>query len=141
MQSRGLKGNRLVQSLGELGAISTARKLGMEPIMDFPTRVHGIDGLFRHGDKIVIVEAKGGAGRLAVNAGDVGQMSQEWINRQITNLQQRGEFHWAGLLKQARDSRPSRLQGLVVNTRIDGSLALNPEFTLKNWEAIGPNRF
>lgn len=80
---------KIVQVGGELGAAKVAQKLGLEPIDDFIVRYRGIDGLYKHGDALVIVEAKGFSPGLSPTLGQTKhgeQLSQRWIQRQADKL-------------------------------------------------------
>jgi len=137
-KTAGLSVEQAAKHVGEIGAISAAKKLGMEAIEEFPARYHGIDGLFKHGDTIVIVEAKGGAGELGETlAGQ--QMSQGWIDDKITKLIGNGDpqiNRWGEELLVARNS--GKLQGMVVKTKITDEGVRAPAFELKNFNEIGP---
>lgn len=136
--SGALAGRELTEAVGEFGAVVTAKKLGMTPIENFPVRYRGIDGVYRKGDKIIVVEAKGGSATLGDTA--VGQqMSQAWLLRQIQKLRDRGYGQWADELENAI---PHNVQGMIVTTKIDDAgKAADPEFVLKNWTDIGNDVF
>jgi RHS repeat-associated protein len=127
---------------GDLGAVATAKKLGFKPVDDFPAHYRGIDGMFLHGDDLVVVEAKGlltssGGMRLGPSRAG-GEMSQEWMRAQVAKIRRRGSEKHAKLLEEKINS--GKVKGLVVETRVDeatGKLA-DPVFELKNWADIGP---
>lgn len=63
------------------------------PVEDFPIRNTGIDGLYRHGDTLVIVEAKGSSAGLKGTLGKTKygeQLSQQWIYRKAEELKNLG---------------------------------------------------
>ena len=136
LRGSGLKGQQLIQSIGDLGAISVAKKLGFKVIDKFPVRQAGFDGLFRKGDTLIIVEAKGGTSALSR-----GQMSKQWINDNIDELESFGYPEWADQLRKARDT--GKLQGLVTKTRVSQAtdVVSDPKFTLKAWDDIGATSF
>ena len=139
LRQAGLKGNSLIARVGEFGAIATAKKLGFEAIENFPTRHTGIDGLFRNGNKLVIVEAKGGLGRLAKTQHG-SQMSKRWIRQKADELRDLGYTKWADEILEA--ARTENIQGLVVTTGVEnGTRALDPVFELRDWVDIGIERF
>ena len=121
-----------VRQIGELGAATTARALKMRPT-NFIPGYHGIDDIYEKGGKLVIVEAKGGTSALKPP-----QMSQKWINDKIEELQN-VDLDWHKRLKHARDN--GNLQGIVVRTKTDGNMVLDPEFELKDWSQIGSSSF
>lgn len=140
----GLAGKKLTQTAGELGAAVTAKKLGLEAIEDFPTKYHGIDALYKHGDSIVIVEAKGYASAGSAHLGRTKageQLSRGWIDQQIDRLRNAGDRKWADLIDSARTS--GNLKVLAVASPVDDAAQqmLNPKFVLKNWDDIGPTAF
>ena len=127
----------VVQQMGILGATTVARTLRLSPTT-FKPLYHGIDDIYEKGGKYIIVEAKGGTGRLTK-----GQMSREWIDKQIEDLGKRAEPEykaWAERLRQARNN--GNIQGMVVKTRVDkNNIVRDPEFELKDWAEIGLNHF
>ncbi len=133
---------RAVTTIGELGAITTARKLGLKSVDDFPTRYHGIDGVFEDAaGRLVIVEAKGGAGNLARLAAGHQQLSKQWIEQQIKTLRDKKSFQWAKKLEKARTS--GKLDVLLVKTPIDKATGVvaDPSFTRKTIGQIGQSNF
>jgi RHS repeat-associated protein len=140
LKAANLAGQPVTKVAGDLGAITAAKKLGLKPVDGFPAHYRGIDGMFMHGDDLVIVEAKG---RLASSGGSfLGQtkhgeeMSQAWIQLQVEKIRRRTGDQYANLL---RDKiQEGKVKGLVVETRVDeaGKLA-DPVFELKNWADIG----
>jgi RHS repeat-associated protein len=140
-----LSGKKLTQTAGEVGAVIIAKKLGLEAIEDFPTRYHGIDGLFKYGDSIVIVEAKGHAASSAAKLGITKsgeQLSQNWIKRQIEILRSHGDTKWADMIENAIRT-DGGLKVMVSATPVKESVdeVLDPVFEMKNWENIGLNVF
>jgi RHS repeat-associated protein len=124
---------RAAQQIGNMGAAVVARKLGMRPT-DFRPRYHGIDDIYEHKGKFVIVEAKGGTGDLAQ-----GQMSQTWIRQKIKELKEKGD-PWGDKLEKAYGNK--QIQGMVVRTRIDANdVVEEPEFILKELDEIGQSSF
>ncbi len=136
MRRAGLVGNKAVQSIGDMGALATARGLGFKYVDDFPIHYRGFDGIFKNGDNWVIAEAKGGAAKLGTTVSRGGQMSKTWIKSHIETLRQRGYHSWADKLDKARID--GRIQGLVVSTPVDAAAGTvgNPTFVLKQWDQI-----
>jgi len=86
---------------------------------------HGIDQIWRKGNIYVIVEAKGGTGKLAK-----GQMSQKWIKTRTDRLKDVNPE----LVKKLRAAyNDGSLKGMVVTTKVEGASAFVPQFELKNW--------
>ncbi|MEM9251917.1 MAG: RHS repeat-associated core domain-containing protein [Planctomycetota bacterium] len=141
MQRGGLVGKRSVQIIGDMGALATARGLGFQRVRNFPIHYHGFDGIFKNGDRFVIVEAKGGASSLGKSVSGVGQMSKKWIENHIKKLDQRGYKSWAKKLDEARLN--GKIDGMVVNTPVHEASGLvgNPTFTLKQWDDIDVRTF
>ncbi len=132
--------DKAAERVGQLGAISVARKLGFEAVENFPTRYRGFDGLFKQGDTFIIVEAKGGAGRLGSTSFG-GQLSQGWIDGHIARLRSGGYGYWADQLQAAQTS--NRLQALLVTTPANRAAQTvgDPSFVLKAWNEIGPSAY
>ena len=61
----GLEGRlRISEQIGEMGARAYARKMGFIPIHEsVPGRGRGFDQVYRHGEQVVVIEAKGGSAR------------------------------------------------------------------------------
>ncbi len=130
--------NAAAQQIGDLGAIAAGRKLGFEMVEDFPTKYHGIDGLMKDGDRLIIVEAKGGAGQLGTTkAGE--QLSQRWIRDKIDKLRQGGFEQWADQLEEARAG--GKLDVMLSRTPINGDDAFKPEFVVRDYVSLGPSTF
>lgn len=135
---------RLVERIGEVGAGLVANKLGFITVPFTPLR-HGIDGIFKHGDSFVIVEAKGGVSKLGQTVWKEGQMSQAWIKESIQELLDAGQDKLAKELSDA--VKDGKIYGMVVRTPIDkaatGKLVDatigEPEYALKHWNEIGFN--
>jgi hypothetical protein len=106
--------------------------------MDFPTRYHGIDGLMMRGNRLVIVEAKGGAGTLGITKSGE-QLSKQWIDKKILEMQANGAADWARKLRTAKDS--GDLDVLLVRTPTDNINGIVPEFVLKDITSIGSRTF
>ena len=130
---RRMKGRaKAVETLGEVGARWTAKAHGFKAVR-FTRSYHGFDQIWRRGNVFIIVEAKGGTGRLAR-----GQMSRRWIDRSINRVR----FSNPELARKLRAARNSdRLRGMVVRTRVTGRRAFEPEFELKRWRDIGVNEW
>lgn len=131
-----------VELVGSLGAIGTAKRLGFEAVENFPTRYRGFDGLFRDASGgLVIVEAKGGASRLGTTINSGGQLSQRWIERHISRLNQLGYRDLADELKAG--SLNSSLSALLVSTPVNRAAETvgDPSFVLKSFREIGEDRF
>lgn len=139
MRQAGLSGKRLTQSIGDLGAIGVAKKMGFEPT-NFPIRYHGIDGVMKKGDELILVEAKGGAsGALGITAHGE-QLSQQWIQRKITRLKEVGLGNYAKQLEDAIAG--GKLQVMKVFTEVDDvGKVLDPVFELKNYASVGATTF
>lgn len=139
MRQAGLSGKRLTQSVGDLGAIGVASKMGFEPT-SFPIRYHGIDGMMRKGDELILVEAKGGAsGALGMTAHGE-QLSKQWIQRKITRLREVGLGNYADLLEDAIAG--GKLQVMKVFTKVDAAgRVLDPVFELKSYASVGTTIF
>jgi RHS repeat-associated protein len=80
MNQAGKRTNKIVQSIGELGAEITARAKKFKATKFVP-KYHGFDQIYKKGGRFIIVEAKGGTGRLAGK-----QMSKEWIRKNILKM-------------------------------------------------------
>jgi RHS repeat-associated protein len=133
---------RAAQWVGEVGAGLVAKAKGFIPT-NFPAAYHGLDQVFQDGEKLIIVEAKGGAGALSETAAG-GQMSQNWINSKITTLLESDdplEKSWGQKLLDAKNS--GNLQGMVVSTPVNSATNVvgNPTFELKAWTDIGDSSF
>ena len=134
-----LEHNKAVEIVGELGAIATAERMGFKPT-GFPSRYHGIDGVMQQGDRFVIIEAKGGAGKLGqTKAGE--QLSQNWIDDKIEKLAAGlpTEVEWASKLKKAKSA--GDLDVLVVKTPVNGDIVGDPVFIKKNYWDVGEKVF
>jgi len=126
--------NKVVQTIGELGAEFTARKKGFK-LTNFVKRYHGFDGVYKNGERFVIVEAKGGTGTLAEN-----QMSKQWIRERIEKMLKDPENGaLAKDLKEAFDK--NMIDGMVVTTEIAGNEVKDPTFIIRNIKDIGEDSF
>jgi RHS repeat-associated protein len=144
---RELGGTKAVQAIGDLGAISVATKMGYRPT-NFPVRYHGIDGVMEQGDRLIIIEAKGGGnGALGVTKSGE-QLSQDWITKKIEVLRGKGDHAWANRLQEAIDS--SNLDVMHVHTPIDRTVlsphetleyVRDPAFTMKTFQELGRDTF
>jgi hypothetical protein len=123
---------KAVETLGEVGARWTAKAHGFKAVK-FARRYHGLDQIWRRGNLFIIVEAKGGTGRLAR-----GQMSRRWIDRSIDRM---SALQPQLTAKLRRAQNTGRLKGMVVRTRVTGRRAFEPEFELKRWRDIGVNEW
>jgi RHS repeat-associated protein len=131
------RNNEISRQIGELGAALAARAHRMRPTSFVPS-YHGVDDIYEHGGKLVIIEAKGGTADLTKS-----QMSRNWIANQIEKLKSSKnpiDQEWGRKLQDAANQ--GKLQGMVVKTKIDGNnLVADPEFELKDFDAIGLNSF
>ena len=105
----------------------------------FVPKYHGFDGIFTRGNKIVIIEAKGGTARLAK-----GQMSRDWISKNANRLLASSDpvdQKWGNKIIEAIDN--GNIQGMVVTTKIDKlkNAAKNPIAEIKNWDSIGQQKW
>jgi RHS repeat-associated protein len=132
---QGGRTNKVVQTIGELGAELTARAKGFKTT-NFVKRYHGFDGIYKNGERFVVVEAKGGTGQLAE-----GQMSKKWIRERIEKMIEKdpGNSALAKELKQAWAE--NAVDGMVVTTEIVGNKVKDPEFVYKAFKEIGDTTF
>jgi RHS repeat-associated protein len=137
--------NRLVERIGEIGAGIIAGKLGFVPVVFTPLK-HGIDGIFKKGDKWIIVEAKGGVSELGTTVWKEGQMSKTWIAASIEELRESGQEDLADKLLDAIEA--GNIFGLVTKTpliRNGDDLAEatigEPDYIMKAWDQIGLDIF
>jgi RHS repeat-associated protein len=129
---------KAAQVVGDLGAITVAKKMGFRPT-DFPVRYHGIDGVMTNGNRLVIIEAKGG-GTGALGETKFGeQLSQDWIKRKIAILRDHNDHHWADMLDEARQA--GDLDVLYVHSPIDGDEVLDPLFEVRDYYSLGQKTF
>ena len=122
------------EGLGEAGAIIAAQAKNFKAT-DFPSRYHGIDSIWRDGDKLIIVEAKGGASALGKTVSDGQQMSRNWIEAKIAKLRKSADpvdKKWGEDLYTA-STKPGGLEAMVVKTPHGGV----PEFEHKTWSELG----
>jgi RHS repeat-associated protein len=117
------------EAIGELGAAWTAQAKGFKRVKFTRATRGGFDQIWRKGNTYIIVEAKGGSSDLIT-----GQMSRDWIEKNITNLRNTDPL-LAKKLAAAADN--GRLNGMVVRTRVEGANAFNPRFVLREWDEIG----
>jgi len=118
------------EAIGEIGASWVAQAQGFTRVkFQKLASGHGIDQIWRKGRAYVIVEAKGGTGKLAS-----GQMSRRWIRGNIAKLKLK-DRDLARKLEGAINSR--RIKGMVVRTKTKGPSAFTPRFVLKGWDEIG----
>jgi hypothetical protein len=126
---------------------AVARGKGYLPTIFKPKGNGGFDGIFRDGDKFVIVEGKLGI-HPSLNpanqvTGNPAQMSQDSIrqnvDKAIGELRQY-DNQFANELEAAY--KAGRIKGTVVKTTIDGKAnALDPEFVIKELSEIGRTTF
>ena len=145
--SKGRK--KLVQFGGDIGAVKVADKLGLKAADDFVIRNTGIDGLYRHGDDIVIVEAKGFTNGTSVSLGQTNfgqQLSQEWIQRkavELTNLARTQPIYEqsARILNEALES--GNIKVLLTKTKVNevADEILDVTYELRNFADLGLNTF
>lgn len=134
---RGLPETKISQILGEAGAGLVTKKLDMIPT-DFPVRYHGIDGVFKKGNRLVIVESKGGASELAETVRDGYQMSGDWITSKIDRLLNSGDplkMEWGRELQKHMNA--GTLDGMVVRTPRPGGVVGDPVYQIKNVQGLG----
>jgi RHS repeat-associated protein len=135
-RSAGKRTNKIVQSIGELGAELTAKAKKFKVAQYIP-EYHGFDQVYKKGRRFIIVEAKGGTGKLAK-----GQMSARWIKEHIVKLANShdainktlGEELWRAWKNDAVDA-------MVVTTKIIGDEVQDPEFVFKAFHEIGKETF
>jgi RHS repeat-associated protein len=134
LSKAGGRTNKVVQSIGELGAEITARAKRLAPTRYVP-KYHGFDQIYRKGGRFVIVEAKGGTGRLAS-----GQMSRKWIRDNIEKLI--GDSVNGALADDLlRAWKNGAVDAMVVTTKIAGNEVKDPEFVFKTFAEIGETAF
>jgi len=130
----GRRTNKVVQTIGEMGAELTARAKGFMPT-GFTRAYHGFDDIYRNGKRFVIVEAKGGTGRLAK-----GQMSKKWIGDRIEKMI--GNPVNGALARELQQAwAEGAVDAMVVTTKIAGDQVQDPEFVLKTFADIGKEAF
>jgi len=123
--------------MGELGAVMAARMKRFRSVgYQRPgPGIHGFDDVVMdRAGNYVIIEAKGGIGRLERLARGEQQMSQRWIEDKIEELAESNR-DLADKLRIA--VRHRRLKGMVVKTKITGPNAFSPQYTIKDWNSIG----
>ena len=132
----GSRSRKVVQTIGEMGAELTARTKGFMPT-SFDPPYHGFDGIYRNGKRLVIVEAKGGTGKLAKK-----QMSREWIRRNIYKLKFCGKPANEALARELEQALANgTLDAMVVTTKIVSDQVQDPEFVFKTFAQIGQDAF
>lgn len=119
----------LTQLIGESGAALVAKGMGFVS-SGLKAAYHGADSVFKHGDDFILVEAKGGAGKLAE-----GQLSQKWLKAKVAKIRIENPGPEADALKTALDS--GKLKVMLVETALDGDKVLPPKFDLRSWTQIG----
>lgn len=141
---------KVVQFAGDLGAVKVADKLGLEAADDFLIRHTGIDGLYKHGDDLVIVEAKGFTEGTSISLGQTNfgqQLSQDWIRRKAAELQSlaRNNPAYTKSAEILRDAvtRPNSIKILLTKTKVNqaGDEILDVTYELRNWVDIGTDTF
>jgi len=133
-QKAGSRTNKVVQTIGAMGAELTARAKGFVPT-DFGPAYHGFDNIYRNGKRFVIVEAKGGTGTLAKT-----QMSKTWIKQNIDKLV--GDPVNGALARELQQAwADDAIDAMVVTTKIVGDRVQDPEFVFKTFQQIGKEAF
>ncbi|HXG11281.1 MAG TPA: hypothetical protein VNK04_16110, partial [Gemmataceae bacterium] len=117
----GMGSNPPTKVAGDLGAVTVAKQMGFKPVEDFPAHYRGIDGMFLHGDDLVIVEAKGlltTSSSISLTKTKHGEeLSQEWLRTQVAKIRRRGSEKHAKLLEEKINS--GKVKVLLVETRVD----------------------
>jgi hypothetical protein len=111
--------------MGEAGAVIVAQAKKFEAT-DFISRYHGIDSVWKNGDRLVIVEAKGGASALGKTVRDGDQMGRNWIRAKIDKMLRDGDPMAVDLDKAFNNGK---LDAMVVNTPAGGGA---PSFLMKD---------
>lgn len=128
-----------MENVGELDAGLVAKRMGLKQVDNYvKSGVHGIDAIFKKGNKFFVVEAKGGVSGLGFSKTlDAEQMSRKWIDDAIAKMN--------GPLKDQLEKAVNKgnLFGLVTETPIDGAtgLVLDPTYTIKHLDEIGSTLF
>jgi|CXWL01.1.fsa_nt_gi hypothetical protein len=149
----GLKNaSKAAETVGELGAIAVAKKMGLEPVKGFVPKYHGIDQLFINPQtgKYVIVEAKGGTAKLAMtksgtSAKDVQQLSQDWIKNKIESLKKADIA--SREIAEKMENQLNDIEVMLVSTKIDvaddiiNAKVHDPEYIIRKFSEIGQKTF
>jgi len=124
------KNKDAAEAVGDIGASLLAKMQGWEFVGRFTNASgHGIDQIWKTGRTFIIVEAKGGSGKLFR-----GQMSRRWIRKKM-DIVRSFDRRLADELLGAINNK--NIKGMVVRTRVKGTSAFTPMFVLRDWGEIG----
>ena len=113
------------EAMGEAGATAYARSLGFDPLLldEMKSIRQGFDQVWTRGDRVLVIEAKGGAGRLGVAYGHA-QASEGWtleVARQTLRRANATQVEIEAARRVLSAARKGNLEVQVVRTNSAGT--------------------